>query len=214
MIKNGQNKFVRKLLCDEPEGKKLNVPTSKVRVSVAKPTVPSSTTSTQHKKTVGSQFRDSLNMLMATLNATMPHYVSCIKPNNNKQLFEYNPVRAVQQLRACGVLETICISAAGFPSRWTHADFFHWYRVLCKYKDIQRNNMTATCDKILDNFIKDDNKYQFRKTKIFFQAGEVAYLDKMCVDRLRHCCIIIQKQVRAFICRKKYLCKVEAIWCI
>jgi myosin-5 len=56
-------------------------------------------------------------MLMATLNATTPHYVRCIKPNDNKEPFEYNPVRAVQQLRACGVLETIRISAAGFPSR-------------------------------------------------------------------------------------------------
>lgn len=29
----------------------------------------------------------------------------------------FDPKRAVQQLRACGVLETIRISAAGFPSR-------------------------------------------------------------------------------------------------
>jgi len=30
----------------------------------------------------------------------------------------YEPKRAVQQLRACGVLETIRISAAGYPSRF------------------------------------------------------------------------------------------------
>lgn len=29
----------------------------------------------------------------------------------------FDPKRAVQQLRACGVLETIRISAAGYPSR-------------------------------------------------------------------------------------------------
>jgi myosin-5 len=170
VIKNVQNKLLRKLFSDEPEGKKQNVPTPKVRVSVTKLTVPSSTTSTskQHKKTVGSQFWDFLNMLMVMLNATMPHYVSCIKPNDNKEPFEYNPILAVQQLRACGVLETTRISAAGFPSRWTYADFFHRYRMLCKYKDIQRNNTRATCDKILANFIKDDDKYQFGKTKISF----------------------------------------------
>lgn len=66
---------------------------------------------------VGSQFRSSLNALMCTLNATTPHYIRCIKPNDSKQPFEYNSPRAVQQLRACGVLETIRISAAGFPSR-------------------------------------------------------------------------------------------------
>jgi hypothetical protein len=45
-----QNKLVRKLFVDEAEGRKLNVPAAKVKVTVAKPTVPSS--SKQHKKTV------------------------------------------------------------------------------------------------------------------------------------------------------------------
>lgn len=36
----------------------------------------------------------------------------------------------VQQLRACGVLETVRISAAGFPSRWTYQDFYHRYHAL------------------------------------------------------------------------------------
>lgn len=31
--------------------------------------------------------------------------------------FRFDPRRTVQQLRACGVLETIRISAAGYPSR-------------------------------------------------------------------------------------------------
>lgn len=54
---------------------------------------------------------------MDTLNSTEPHYVRCIKPNDAKEAFGYNTERVVQQLRACGVLETIRISAAGYPSR-------------------------------------------------------------------------------------------------
>lgn len=53
---------------------------------------------------------------METLNATTPHYVRCIKPNDFKFPFTFDEKRAVQQLRACGVLETIRISAAGFLS--------------------------------------------------------------------------------------------------
>ncbi|RWS27899.1 unconventional myosin-Va-like protein [Leptotrombidium deliense] len=82
------------------------------------------------KATVGSQFRESLAALMRTLNATTPHYIRCIKPNDNKAAFEFNNNRAVQQLRACGVLETIRISSNGFPSRWTYTDFANRYRVL------------------------------------------------------------------------------------
>ena len=66
---------------------------------------------------VGSQFRDSLNLLMDNLNSTNPHYVRCIKPNDAKAAFMFDKKRAVQQLRACGVLETVRISAAGYPSR-------------------------------------------------------------------------------------------------
>lgn len=86
--------------------------------------------SKQAKATVGCQFKESLNALMKTLNATTPHYVRCIKSNDDKAGFEFDNIRAVQQLRACGVLETIRISSNGFPSRWTYQDFSNRYRVL------------------------------------------------------------------------------------
>lgn len=67
---------------------------------------------------------------MKTLNGTTPHYIRCIKPNDDKASFDFNNVRAIQQLRACGVLETIKISSNGFPSRWSYPDFATRYRVL------------------------------------------------------------------------------------
>jgi myosin-5 len=200
VVKKSKNDLVRRLFVDESQ--KLAVPGAKLKVISAKP--PPSTQKT-HKKSVGSQFRDSLNMLMTTLNATTPHYVRCIKPNDSKAAFEYNPKRAVQQLRACGVLETIRISAAGFPSRWTYVDFFYRYRVLCKFKDIKRNDMQLTCQNILKQYIKNADMFQFGKTKIFFRAGQVAYLEKLRSDKLKACCIMMQKTIRSFIWRKKYL---------
>ena len=55
---------------------------------------------------------------MEALNSTSPHYIRCIKSNDRKAPFELDPKRCVQQLRACGVLETIRISASGYPSRF------------------------------------------------------------------------------------------------
>ncbi|XP_041356072.1 unconventional myosin-Vb-like [Gigantopelta aegis] len=160
--------------------------------------------SKQHKKTVGSQFRDSLMKLMQTLNATAPHYIRCIKPNDDKEAFNFDPKRAVEQLRACGVLETIRISAAGYPSRWTYSEFFRRYRVLAKSKDINKSNMLKTCENILPKLIVDPDKYRFGKTKIFFRAGQVAYLEKLRSEKLRACGVMIQKHIRGWLCRRKY----------
>ncbi|XP_070536020.1 unconventional myosin-Va-like isoform X2 [Ptychodera flava] len=158
----------------------------------------------QHKQTVGSQFRDSLTSLMKTLNATNPHYIRCIKPNDSKTAFEFEPKRAVEQLRACGVLETIRISSAGYPSRWSYPEFFTRYRVLMRQKEIDKSNFKHTCETVLNKYINDDDKYQFGKTKIFFRAGQVAYLEKLRADKLRDCCILMQKIVRGWVAKRKY----------
>ncbi|XP_043471362.1 unconventional myosin-Va isoform X1 [Leptopilina heterotoma] len=200
ILRSSQNKLLKKLFSEEDP--KLTVPNARIKVSAQKTS--SSSAPKQHKKTVGSQFRDSLNMLMSTLNATTPHYVRCIKPNDTKESFEYNPIRAVQQLRACGVLETIRISAAGFPSQRTYADFFHRFRSLCKFKEIKRDDLRETCRRILATYIKDEDKFKFGKTKVLFRAGQVAYLEKLRADRQRDACIMMQKTVRGFICRSRY----------
>ncbi|XP_070707241.1 unconventional myosin-Vb [Pempheris klunzingeri] len=153
----------------------------------------------EHRKTVGHQFRNSLHLLMETLNATTPHYVRCIKPNDDKESFSFDSRRAVQQLRACGVLETIRISAAGYPSRWTYPDFFSRYRVLMKKSDVTSADKKLVCQNLLETLIKEPDMFQFGKTKIFFRAGQVAYLEKLRADKFRSACIVIQKTVRGWL---------------
>ncbi|XP_011698075.1 PREDICTED: unconventional myosin-Va isoform X2 [Wasmannia auropunctata] len=201
VLRSCENKLLRRLFSDEDP--KLAVPHTRVKVSAQK-SAPASAANKQNKKTVGSQFRDSLNMLMATLNATTPHYVRCIKPNDEKEAFEYSPVRAVQQLRACGVLETIRISAAGFPSQRTYGDFFQRYRCLCRFKEIRRDDLKETCRRILARYINDEDKFKFGKTKVLFRAGQVAYLEKLRAERQRDACLMIQKTVRGLIYRNRY----------
>ena len=60
---------------------------------------------------------------MDTINSTNVHYIRCIKPNEAKKAWQLEPQQVLSQLRACGVLETIRISCAGYPSRWTFAEF-------------------------------------------------------------------------------------------
>lgn len=154
---------------------------------------------------MGSQFRESLTHLIATLHSTTPHYVRCIKPNEVKKSFAWEASKVVQQLRACGVLETVRISAAGFPSRWTYEDFYDRYRLLCKRGEIVDWNVKATCTNIVRNWLKDEDKYRFGKTKIFFRAGQVAYLEQLRSSLKWKHIVKVQSVVRRFIYRKKFL---------
>ncbi|KAK6317729.1 hypothetical protein J4Q44_G00110200 [Coregonus suidteri] len=158
-----------------------------------------------HRTTVGEKFRSSLYLLMETLNATTPHYVRCIKPNEEKIPFEYDSKRVVQQLRACGVLETIHISAQSYPSRWTYIEFYSRYSVLMSQQELRLDDKKQTCRTVLQRLIQDSNQYKFGRTKIFFRAGQVAYLEKLRLDRLRGACVTIQKHVRGWSHRRKFL---------
>uniref|UniRef100_A0A8C0UVD9 Myosin VC n=1 Tax=Cyanistes caeruleus TaxID=156563 RepID=A0A8C0UVD9_CYACU len=150
-------------------------------------------------------FRNSLSLLMVTLNATTPHYVRCIKPNDEKLPFEFDSKRVAQQLRACGVLETIRISAQSYPSRWTYIEFFSRYSILMTQQELSINDKKQICKIVLQRLIQDHNQYQFGRTKIFFRAGQVAYLEKLRSDKLRQACILIQKRVRGWLQRRRFL---------
>lgn len=54
-------------------------------------------------------------------------------------------------------------------------------------------------------FIQDSDQYKFGRTKIFFRAGQVAYLEKLRLDRLRRACVTIQKHFRGWSQRRKFL---------
>ncbi|KAH6582355.1 hypothetical protein BASA60_001960 [Batrachochytrium salamandrivorans] len=62
---------------------------------------------------------------METIRQTEVHYIRCIKPNNSKVAFEFEAPMVLSQLRACGVLETIRISCAGYPNRQTFQSFLN-----------------------------------------------------------------------------------------
>ncbi|EDL82887.1 myosin 5B, isoform CRA_b [Rattus norvegicus] len=60
------------------------------------------------------------------------------------------------------------------------------------------------CKSVLESLIKDPDKFQFGRTKIFFRAGQVAYLEKLRADKFREATIMIQKTVRGWLQRVKY----------
>ena len=59
------------------------------------------------QKTLGGQFKQQLQDLIATLNATYPHFVQCMKPNDNKAGNDFSASRMQDQLRYAGLVECV-----------------------------------------------------------------------------------------------------------
>ena len=80
--------------------------------------------------TLASQFKKSLDLLMATLGQCNPFFVRCVKPNEFKKPKIFDRELCCRQLRYSGMLETIRIRRAGYPIRFTFKDFVDRYRFL------------------------------------------------------------------------------------
>jgi myosin-5 len=81
-------------------------------------------------QSVGSQFKDQLNDLMGTIYATSPHYIRCLKPNDQNVPDTFTRLRITEQLRYGGVLEAVRVARSGFPVRLSHEEFYRRYRML------------------------------------------------------------------------------------
>ncbi|KAH9114351.1 hypothetical protein AeMF1_011554 [Aphanomyces euteiches] len=79
---------------------------------------------------LGAQFRRQLQHLLDMITQTQPHYIRCLKPNdqNKKQIFDKK--RMADQLRYGGVLEAVTISRLGYPVHMAHASFVARYLVV------------------------------------------------------------------------------------
>ncbi|CEF63458.1 Dilute class unconventional myosin [Strongyloides ratti] len=169
------------------------------------------TSGNERKKTVSFKFRESLKDLISVLSSTTPHYVRCIKPNDVKRSFYMESKRSIQQLRACGILETVRLSAAGYPSRMGYEDFSRRYRVLYTedgklWKNDCKKFVNITCTKYLEN-----EKFALGKTKIFFRTGQVAQLERLRHERFSSAALIIQCNWRKYQAMKLFKAKKNAL---
>lgn len=161
------------------------------------------------KPTLGGIFKSSLIELMHTIHSTNVHYIRCIKPNEGKTAWNFEGPMVLSQLRACGVLETVRISCAGYPTRWTYEEFALRYYMLVPSRSwtseirdmantILKKALGQTTNRGLD-------KYQLGLSKIFFRAGMLALLENLRTTRLNESAIMIQKNLRCKYYRRKYL---------
>merc|ERR1711988_696807 len=94
----------------------------------------------------GASFKKALNQLMEKLNQAQCHFARCIKPNKQKVSNTFDAVMVMDQLRLCGVMETVEIRKAGFLVRQPHMEFAKRYFIIIP-KEPRKALLTAAGSK-------------------------------------------------------------------
>ena len=97
------------------------------------------------RESVGSQFSQQLRELRTRIDSTTPHYVRCLKPNDDLIPHRFDPHIIADQLRCAGVLEAIRVSRVGFPHRYFHEYFLQRYGILARASLSRRQSGKEEC---------------------------------------------------------------------
>ncbi|KAI5924775.1 putative myosin MYO2 [Camillea tinctor] len=214
VLKASSNKFLGQVLAAALAVREKDV--ASASSAVAKPAAGRKIgVAVNRKPTLGGIFRSSLIELMTTIGNTNVHYIRCIKPNEAKVAWAFEGPMVLSQLRACGVLETIRISCAGYPGRWTYEEFALRYYLLIPstrwQTEIRQLVKEILAQALGEGEGKGNDSYQLGLTKIFFRAGMLAHLENLRQNRMSEAAIMIQKNLKAKYYRRKYLEARDAI---
>ncbi|KAL8588845.1 hypothetical protein ACOMHN_011561 [Nucella lapillus] len=155
--------------------------------------------------TLASQFKKSLDSLMKTLSLCQPFFVRCIKPNEFKRPLMFDRELCCKQLRYSGMMETIRIRRAGYPIRHHFDTFVDRYRILVNgigpsHKEDCLAASTRICKEVLQGA-----DYQMGKTKVFLKDAQDMFLEQQRELMLTRKILIIQKTVRSWHYRRRFL---------
>ncbi|KAL3838131.1 hypothetical protein ACJIZ3_022722 [Penstemon smallii] len=172
------------------------------------PPIPEETSKSSKFSSIGLRFKMQLQQLMETLNATQPHYIRCVKPNNLLKPAIFENANIMQQLRCGGVLEAIRISCAGYPTRRPFFEFINRFGLLAPEFLEGNYDEKVACKKILEK--KGLKGFQIGKTKVFLRAGQMAELDARRAEVLSTAAKTIQRRIRTHIAHKHFKAVKEA----
>ncbi|XP_069552553.1 myosin-IIIa isoform X1 [Brachyistius frenatus] len=158
-------------------------------------------TTNMRTQTVASYFRYSLMDLLSKMVAGQPHFVRCIKPNNDRQANKFDREKVLIQLRYTGILETAKIRRQGYSHRVLFANFTRRYYILAFHADEEPAATPETCAAILEK-AKLEN-WAMGKTKVFLKYYHVEHLNLM-VRQTTQRIILLQACVRGWLGAKRY----------
>jgi len=174
-------------------------------------------------QTVSSKFRSQLTSLMNTIGQTRTRYIRCIKPNQQKKPRKMQLPSTAEQLRCAGVVAAVTMSRSAFPNRLEHQFMLERFSPTSKkaVTDFQkgqehdeaallefcRGQVDQLMQKLLAKYENGSDKvpYALGKTRIYFRAGTLEYLEAQRMGAFSDHAILLQKCIRGFIAFRAFV---------
>eukprot|EP00516_Mucochytrium_quahogii_P005474 CAMPEP_0203751320 /NCGR_PEP_ID=MMETSP0098-20131031/5412_1 /ASSEMBLY_ACC=CAM_ASM_000208 /TAXON_ID=96639 /ORGANISM=" , Strain NY0313808BC1" /LENGTH=935 /DNA_ID=CAMNT_0050640985 /DNA_START=162 /DNA_END=2966 /DNA_ORIENTATION=+ len=152
----------------------------------------------------GIQFRNQIQKLMSTLETCSPHYIRCLKPNDNKTPGEFCTDRVADQARYLGLLENVKVRRAGFAHRKNITEFIRRYKMLSTKTWPQESGDAGTdVRNILGAMSIDEDGFRLGHTKVFIRKPVTLFaLEEVREVRLHELATSVQICFRTWQARK------------
>uniref|UniRef100_A0A3P8PEL0 non-specific serine/threonine protein kinase n=1 Tax=Astatotilapia calliptera TaxID=8154 RepID=A0A3P8PEL0_ASTCA len=218
VLRTSENKLLQQLF-SSPLTKTGNLATSKARVTAASRSLPPQLgsgrtkvdtmemirhpeeTTKMRRQTVASYFRYSLMDLLSKMVVGQPHFVRCIKPNDDRQALCFCKERVMVQLRYTGILETVNIRRQGYSHRILFEDFVNRYYYLAfrahEMPETSKENAVAILERAK---LKD---WVLGKTKVFLKYYHVEQLNLLLREVIARV-VVMQAYTKGWLGARRY----------
>ncbi|EED88551.1 predicted protein, partial [Thalassiosira pseudonana CCMP1335] len=162
----------------------------------------------QQRPTVGVQFSSQLQSLRLKIDETSPHYIRCLKPNNQLVPDLFDAALVADQLRCAGVIEAVRVSRLGYPHRYSHSRFIERYRSLglkaLGKKKTKKYNPTKALVHAISDQLGDSRGIQVGKSKVFLRRGTYDAIEKLRREKISSSTVRIQSFVSRAVYRQRF----------
>ncbi|NXJ53730.1 MYO3B protein, partial [Spizaetus tyrannus] len=218
LLRTSENKLLQQLF-SSPLTKTGNLAQARARVTAASRSLPPQLsagrikvdtmevmrhpeeTTNMKRQTMASYFRYSLMDLLSKMVVGQPHFIRCIKPNDDREALTFSHERVLLQLRYTGILETVKIRQKGYSHRILFEEFVKRYYCLA-FKAHEtplgsRENCLAILEKSkLDNWI-------LGKTKVFLKYYHIEQLNLFLREVIGRV-VVMQAYIKGWLGARRY----------
>lgn len=165
--------------------------------------------------TAGTIFKNSMSELVDQLASKQPHYIRCIKPNEEKSSVNFDMERVDHQVRYLGLLENVRVRRAGFAYRLTYERFMLRYKLLSKKTwPVPRGGTNQSNTMVILEELGLSSDCVQGKTKIFIRSPQTVFkLEELRALKIPGIVIFLQKMWRGTLARWE-LKRLKAAWLI